>query len=192
MIVAAWLHHRFTQIHPYQDGNGRVGRALTTLVLLRADLLPLIIDRDIRLEYIDVLEKADFGDLRPLARLFARLERTAILQALSTDIEVEAVRGRFVVQVPVLTVEAEAAQQRALTAAVIDSLATKFQQRREQQYAQLRKVNDLAKLLRDSTRQTMKERSRHSKYPYRIWADLRRVSLWVALRTTTPIGTNMK
>ena len=87
VIVAAWLHHRFTQIHPYQDGNGRVGRALMTLVLLRADLLPLIIDRDIRLEYIDVLEKADFGDLRPLARLFARLERTAILQALSQTLK---------------------------------------------------------------------------------------------------------
>src|SRR2546427_12232778 len=88
----------------------------------------IAVDRDIRLEYIDVLEKADFG---PLARLFARLERTAILQALSAD------------------VEAEVAQQRALTAAVIDSLATKFQQRRAQQHAQLRKVNDLAKLLRD-------------------------------------------
>jgi Fic/DOC family protein len=23
-VEAAWLHHRFTQIHPYQDGNGRV------------------------------------------------------------------------------------------------------------------------------------------------------------------------
>jgi 5-carboxymethyl-2-hydroxymuconate isomerase len=155
VIVAAWLHHRFTQIHPYQDGNGRVGRALTTLVLLRADLLPLIIDRDIRLEYIDVLERADFGDLGPLARLVARLERTAILQALSADVEVEAARGRYVTPAPVVTVGAEAAQQRALTAAVIDSLATKFQQRRAQQYAQLRKVNDLAQLLRDSTRQTV-------------------------------------
>jgi Fic family protein len=34
VIVSAWFHHRFTQIHPYQDGNGRVARALTTLVLL--------------------------------------------------------------------------------------------------------------------------------------------------------------
>ena len=23
-VEAAWLHHRFTQIHPFQDGNGRV------------------------------------------------------------------------------------------------------------------------------------------------------------------------
>ncbi|MCA1708364.1 MAG: Fic family protein, partial [Actinobacteria bacterium] len=28
-IQAAWLHHRFTQIHPFQDGNGRVARAIT-------------------------------------------------------------------------------------------------------------------------------------------------------------------
>ena len=48
IIVSAWLHHRFTQIHPYQDGNGRVARALTTSVLLRADLLPLVVDRDLR------------------------------------------------------------------------------------------------------------------------------------------------
>jgi Fic family protein len=46
IIVASWFHHRFTQIHPYQDGNGRVGRALITSILMRAELLPLVIDRD--------------------------------------------------------------------------------------------------------------------------------------------------
>jgi Fic family protein len=30
-VEAAWLHHRFTQIHPFQDGNGRIARALATL-----------------------------------------------------------------------------------------------------------------------------------------------------------------
>ena len=34
-VEAAWFHHRFTQIHPFQDGNGRVARALATLVFLR-------------------------------------------------------------------------------------------------------------------------------------------------------------
>ncbi|HKV28620.1 MAG TPA: Fic family protein, partial [Candidatus Acidoferrales bacterium] len=28
LLVSAWLHHRFTQIHPFQDGNGRVARTL--------------------------------------------------------------------------------------------------------------------------------------------------------------------
>src|SRR5260370_27792561 len=55
IILAASVHHHFTQIHPYQDGNGRVARALTTLILLRADLLPLVIDRDLKAEYIKAL-----------------------------------------------------------------------------------------------------------------------------------------
>ncbi|MFX9740650.1 Fic family protein, partial [Acinetobacter baumannii] len=79
---SAWLHHRFTQIHPYQDGNGRLVRAITTLLLLKAGLLPLVIDRDLRVEYISSLEAADFGDLTQLASLFARLERAGIMQAL--------------------------------------------------------------------------------------------------------------
>jgi Fic family protein len=116
IIVASWLHHRFTQIHPYQDGNGRVARAITTLVLLRSELLPLVIDRDLRVEYIAALEAADWGDLSHLASMFARLERNAILQALSVD------------------ADAEESHQRTLTSAVIDSLAAKFNKRREQKW----------------------------------------------------------
>src|ERR1039458_2540149 len=89
IIVAAWFHHRFTQIHPYQDGNGRVARALTTLILLRAELLPLVLDRDLRVEYINALELADQNQLHKLAEIFARLERNAILQALSVDADAE-------------------------------------------------------------------------------------------------------
>ncbi|WP_287127586.1 Fic family protein [Candidatus Cyanaurora vandensis] len=148
VLVAAWLHHRFTQIHPYQDGNGRLGRTLTTLVLLRADLLPIVIDRSIWSEYISVLEKADFGDLGPLVQLFARLERRAILQGLSiTDLRIEN------------------SQQRALTSEVIDSLTIKFQQRRDQQYIQLREVNDLAQLLRSRTQQLVREKLEALKKP---------------------------
>ena len=37
-LEAAWLHHRFIQIHPFRDGNGRVARAIASLVLLRGRL----------------------------------------------------------------------------------------------------------------------------------------------------------
>jgi Fic family protein len=134
VIIATWLHHRFTQIHPYQDGNGRVARALTTLVLLKAELLPLVIDRDLRAEYIKALETADAGDLSVLASIFARLERTAIMQALSVD------------------VDAEISHQRTLTSAVIESLAQKFGRRREEKHAELRRVNALAAALRTRAR----------------------------------------
>jgi Fic family protein len=130
IIVAAWLHHRFTQIHPYQDGNGRVARALTTLVLLRAGLLPLVVDRDLRAEYIKALELADQEQLSTLAEIFARLERNAILQALSVD------------------ADAEISRQKSLTSAVIGSLADKFGKRRTQKVADLRQVNPVAMALR--------------------------------------------
>ncbi|MBC7462287.1 MAG: Fic family protein, partial [Thermoleophilia bacterium] len=66
VIEAAWLHHRFTQIHPFQDGNGRVARSLASVVLLRNGLLPHVVDRDERVRYIAALEAADDGDLNPL------------------------------------------------------------------------------------------------------------------------------
>jgi Fic family protein len=89
-IEAAWLHHRFTQIHPFQDGNGRVARALASLVFLRAGWFPLVVVSDThRNAYIAALEEADQGDLSRLVRLFARLEKTAFIQALSLAGEVE-------------------------------------------------------------------------------------------------------
>jgi Fic family protein len=139
VIVAAWLHHRFTQIHPYQDGNGRVVRALTALVLLQADLLPLVIDRDLRVEYISALETADDGDLSNLAALFARLERGAIMQALSVD------------------VDKEISYQRTLTSAVVESLARKFGRRTEEKHAELRGVNSLATDLRSRARKQLEQ-----------------------------------
>ena len=134
IIVASWFHHRLTQIHPYQDGNGRIARALVTLILLRSDLLPLVIDRDLRTEYLKALEDADSGNLSPLASLFARLQRSAILQALSID------------------TDAEVTRERKLTAAVIESLTAKFARRREVKDTELRRVNDLALSLRQRTR----------------------------------------
>jgi len=82
-IEAAWLHHRFAQIHPFQDGNGRVARALASIVFLRADGFPPVVNRDDRVEYIENLELADQGDLGPLVNLFARIQKKAFNQALS-------------------------------------------------------------------------------------------------------------
>ena len=77
-VEAAWLHHRFVAIHPFQDGNGRVARALATLVMIRAGCFPLVVTDAGRGDYIDALEEADGGDLGPLAGLFADIQRRAI------------------------------------------------------------------------------------------------------------------
>jgi fido (protein-threonine AMPylation protein) len=79
IVEAAWLHHRFVQIHPFADGNGRVARALTLLVLEKRHFPPLVIDRWHRKDYLDSLEAANGGDLRQLMRLFSKLESAAIV-----------------------------------------------------------------------------------------------------------------
>jgi len=87
IIRATWLHHQFINIHPFADGNGRVGRALTLLVLLQAHYAPLVVDRRQRGEYIAAIEVANAGDLRPLVRLFARLEGIAVRSELIRPVE---------------------------------------------------------------------------------------------------------
>jgi Fic family protein len=81
-ISAAWLHHRFTQIHPFEDGNGRVARALATIVFLQAGWFPIVINRDQRGEYIAALESADHGDPKPLVFLFGQNAKRAFARAL--------------------------------------------------------------------------------------------------------------
>lgn len=87
-VEAAWLHHRFTQIHPFQDGNGRVARALASLIFLRAGWFPLVINRDIRSDYIAALETADAGNLRALVDLFVRVQKKSFIHALSISEDV--------------------------------------------------------------------------------------------------------
>ena len=88
-VRSAWLHHRFTQIHPFQDGNGRVARALSSLVFLREGLFPLVVRESDRTEYIGALETADAGDLSPLISFFARRQRDSILKAIGLEQQVQ-------------------------------------------------------------------------------------------------------
>lgn len=45
------FHHRFESIHPFQDGNGRVGRIVMFKECLKNDILPFIIDHEHKLFY---------------------------------------------------------------------------------------------------------------------------------------------
>jgi Fic family protein len=124
-IRSSWLHHRFTQIHPFQDGNGRVARALSTLVFIKSGWFPLTITRDDREQYITALEIADQGDLAKLVNLFAALERQAFVNALSIAGDVyhsqqagqviEAAREIFEKRQDELRIEWEQAKETAIT-----------------------------------------------------------------------------
>ncbi|RAP57238.1 Fic family protein [Oleiagrimonas sp. MCCC 1A03011] len=88
-VLSAWLHHRFTQIHPFQDGNGRVARALASLVFLKAEMFPLVVRDADRTEYIGALENADDGDLSSLVKLFSRRQRSSVLSAIGLEQQVQ-------------------------------------------------------------------------------------------------------
>ena len=98
-VQAAWLHHRLTQIHPFQDGNGRVARAIASLVLVKDGLFPLVVTRDDKPEYLDALDAADQGDLKPLIQMIAKLQiaqfrkATAISEAILAADDVSAILG---------------------------------------------------------------------------------------------------
>ena len=81
-VEAAWLHHGFARIHPFGDGNRRVARAIATFVFLKAKLFPLIVRRDDRTTYLEALELADQGNLRPLVSLFTEIQKRSIISAI--------------------------------------------------------------------------------------------------------------
>jgi hypothetical protein len=70
--AVAALHCRFEQIHPFLDGNGRAGRLILNLLLVRLGYPPVIVYKNQRDAYLDALRKADGGDTGPLGELIAR------------------------------------------------------------------------------------------------------------------------
>ena len=60
-LEAAWLHHEFVRIHPFQDGNGRVSRMLMALPFIKAGEFPPIIRLEEKATYFAALQKADGG-----------------------------------------------------------------------------------------------------------------------------------
>ncbi len=77
---AALAHHRFVAIHPFLDGNGRTGRLLMNLLLMRDGYPPTVILTTTRQHYYRVLAEADRGRDRALVNLVARaVERSLTL-----------------------------------------------------------------------------------------------------------------
>ena len=69
VLKAAVAHFRFVTIHPFEDGNGRIARAIADMALARADgraerfyCMSAQIERD-RKTYYEVLENCQKGDL---------------------------------------------------------------------------------------------------------------------------------
>ena len=74
LTVAAYFHAVFENIHPFADGNGRVGRELMNYLLLVRNHPPVIVFERDRAAYYGAMEAWDAErDLEPL-RLFLKAE----------------------------------------------------------------------------------------------------------------------
>ena len=71
LVVATEFHHQFTAIHPFDDGNGRMARILTNLMLMRHGYPPLVVRKENREAYLYALALADEEDLSDLLEFFA-------------------------------------------------------------------------------------------------------------------------
>lgn len=83
IIRSAFFHQCFTQIHPFQDGNGRIARLMASLILVKDNLFPFTINRTEKKKYIDSLEEADNGQFQNIVSLFSEIQIRNIESALN-------------------------------------------------------------------------------------------------------------
>ena len=58
IALSTSIHSKFEQIHPFSDGNGRVGRLLMNAILLEVNFAPAIIRQEQKQLYYTYLYKA--------------------------------------------------------------------------------------------------------------------------------------
>lgn len=74
VTLATLFHLRFVTIHPFDDGNGRMGRLLTNIILMQERLAPAIIEQEQRQAYILALSTVQTTGEAPnqLLELYAK------------------------------------------------------------------------------------------------------------------------
>ena len=73
LVLAGVVHNQFENIHPFCDGNGRVGRLLLNNILLKNGLPPVNIDFKNRREYYQSLQEYQKNhNLRPTIDLLIK------------------------------------------------------------------------------------------------------------------------
>ena len=74
----AKYHIEFEKIHPFEDGNGRTGRLLINYELIKNDLPPVVISKDDRVKYFELIRNNDTINLAEWFKELSNIEKDRI------------------------------------------------------------------------------------------------------------------
>ena len=80
-------HNQFERIHPFSDGNGRTGRVIMNYSLLQEGFPPLIIEKETKATYIELLAKQDLDGFMSFAKEILVKEQKRIKAVQNRDQE---------------------------------------------------------------------------------------------------------
>ncbi|WP_242032960.1 Fic family protein [Oscillatoria sp. FACHB-1406] len=93
---ASLAHYRFVSIHPFRDGNGRTARLLMNLLLIRAGYPIVVIDNQVRNDYINALAygQQNQDDLSQLYDLVFEAAIASLVEVLRVLVTARSSRGK--------------------------------------------------------------------------------------------------
>lgn len=93
---ATMAHYRFISIHPFRDGNGRTARLLMNLLLIRAGYPIVVIDNQIRNDYINALAygQENQDDLGQFCDLVCDATISSLVEVLRLLVTASSSRGK--------------------------------------------------------------------------------------------------
>lgn len=73
LSIATYFHNRFLEIHPFEDGNGRIVRIFMNQILIKKGFTPIFITPTDRTQYLKLFETSDSKNISPMQNFFADL-----------------------------------------------------------------------------------------------------------------------
>jgi Fic family protein len=74
------FHCRFEKIHPFQDGNGRIGRLIMLKQCLQTDIIPFFINSATREEYINCMRLYNRTELSSFLKEYCLKQQKIFIQ----------------------------------------------------------------------------------------------------------------